>query len=57
MKLEQQPQFSIGDFVRLKGQKDSPTMVVERNFVSRFYGTLKKISLNQRNLKKQYLKK
>jgi uncharacterized protein YodC (DUF2158 family) len=37
MKIEQQPQFSVSDFVRLKGQKDSPTMVVERNFVSRFY--------------------
>jgi uncharacterized protein YodC (DUF2158 family) len=37
MKLEQQPQFSVGEFVRMKGQKDSPIMIVERNHVSRFY--------------------
>ena len=33
----QQPRFLVGDFVRLKGQNESPTMTVERNTISRFY--------------------
>ena len=36
MKIEQQPKFLASDFVRLKGQKDSPILVVERNHLNRF---------------------